>query len=216
MRSRHADARPQQSAMTPLDQMTVGELLGLVASKAPVPGGGAVAGLIAGLGAALGGMVVAYSLGRKTLAAHQPMLEHEAAHLESLRRECLRLGDADAVAYERLNALQRLAPDDPERAMRYAQAVDEAIDVPMRVAGVCGRMMQGLRGLAGASNPHLKSDLAIAGVLALAGAEAARWNVVINLRDVGDESRRAAIRAEVDRMVAQAAALKAELDELCS
>ena len=202
--------------MHAIEATTVGELLTLVASKSPVPGGGGVAGVVGGLAGALGGMVVSYSLGKKSLAAHQPMLEAGSGRLAALRDECLRLADADATAYERLNAMQRLAPDDPQRGMGYAAAVAGAIEVPLRLAGVCGQIMDALRDLSGRSNPHLKSDLAIAGVLALAGAEAARWNVVINLREVGDESRRAHIRAEVDAIVARCAGMKAELDHACA
>lgn len=202
--------------MTPLDQMSVGALLEQVAAKAPVPGGGAVAAVVGALGAALGGMVISYSLGKKSLAAHQEALEAAAARLSGIRGACTALGDADAAAYERLNALQRLAPDDPERALGYAQAVGEAIEVPMRLAGVCEEALAVLLTLAGASNPHLKSDLAIAGVLALAGAESARWNVVINLREIGEDHRRAEVRARIDGVIARCAATKGELDRFCA
>lgn len=174
-----------------------------------------MAALVGALGAALGGMVVSYSLGKKSLVAHQGLLEDAGRRLVAMREACARLADADAAAYERLNALQRLAPDDPERAMKYAEAVTEAIDVPMRLAVLCEDALRVLRTLAGTSNPHLKSDLAIAGVLALAGAEAARWNVVINLREIGEDQRREELRARVDGVVAGAARLKGALDGLC-
>lgn len=198
-----------------LHELTVGALLQNVAAKSPVPGGGAVAGVVGALAASLGGMVVSFSLGKKSLADQQPMLAEAASRLEALRAECLRLGDADAAAYERLNALQKLPPDDPQRGIQYGEAVAAAIDVPMRLATVCADLMGALRGLAGASNPHLKSDLAIAGSLCLAGAEAARWNVAINLREVGEEARRAAMRERVDGVVAACAAMKGEIDRMC-
>lgn len=202
--------------MEPLEDVTVGGLLAQVAAKAPVPGGGAVAGLVGALGAALGGMVVSYSLGKRSLSAHEGLLGEAAERLARLRAECVRLGDADAAAYERLNTLQRLAPDDPERAISMGEAVSAAIEVPMRLAVVCEETLGVLAGLAGRSNPHLKSDLAIAGVLALAGAEAARWNVVINLREVGEDRRRGELRARVDGLVERCVAMKAELDRRCA
>ena len=202
--------------MTPLEHVTFGALLDQVASKTPTPGGGAVAGIVGAVAAALGSMVVSYSVGKKSLLAHEPLLLEAAQTLSRLRDRCMRLGDEDAAAYERLNTLQRLAPDDPERAMKYAAAVDEAIGVPLSLARVCHQALQTLAGLAGRSNPHLKSDLAIAGLLALAGAEAARWNVVINLREIADEARRSEIRAEADRIVAACGVLKADLDRACA
>jgi len=161
-------------------------------------------------------MVVSYSLGKKSLAAHQGLLDDAGRRLIAMRESCARLADADAQAYDRLNTLQRLAPDDPQRAMQYAQAVADAIDVPMRLASTCEDALGVLRTLAGTSNPHLKSDLAIAGVLVLAGAEAARWNVVINLREVGQDHRREEMRARVDGIVARAAQIKADLDRQCA
>lgn len=159
---------------------------------------------------------MSFSLNKKSLAAHQTLLESAATRLSELRAACASLADADALAYERLNALQRLAPDDPERGMGYAAAVADAIDVPLRLAAACEQVLGVLGPLAGASNPHLKSDLAIAGVLALAGAEAARWNVVINLRDVGEDHRREELRAGIDALVGRCAATKAQIDRLCA
>lgn len=201
--------------MMRIEDMTVGDLLRGLAAKEPTPGGGAVAGVVGALAAALGGMVVAYSLGRRSLAEHSAMLEAAAEGLSRLRSECVALGDADAAAYARLNALMRLPADDPRRASEHGDAVMAAIEVPMRVAEVCAEMMSVLAGLAGSSNPHLRSDLGIAGVLALAGAEAARWNVAINLGEVRDETMRESLRTRADDLVAQCAAGKAMLDRAC-
>ena len=201
--------------MDHLARTPLASLLDQIAAKSPTPGGGAVAGIVGALGCALGEMVVAYSLGKKSMAEHQSHLELEAGRLVVLRGECLRRAEADAVAYERLNGLQRLPADDPKRVAEYPAALHDAIAVPMGLAGVCAETLDALVGLAGRSNPFLKSDLAIAGVLALAGAEAARWNVVINLADLGEDERDAK-RTEIDAIVGRCAAAKASLDSLCA
>ncbi|MEZ6233934.1 MAG: cyclodeaminase/cyclohydrolase family protein [Phycisphaerales bacterium] len=190
-------------------------LLDQIAAKAPTPGGGAVAGIVGALGCALGEMVVAYSLGKKSMAEHQSHLELEAGRLVVLRGECLRRAEADAAAYARLNTLQRLPADHPTRATEFLEALHDAIAVPMGLAGVCAETLDALVGLAGRSNPFLKSDLAIAGVLALAGAEAARWNVVVNLTDLAADEREAK-RTEIDAIVDRCASAKSNLDSLCA
>ena len=52
-----------------MTQMTLVDFLELTASDAPAPGGGSVAALAAGLGAALGRMVLCLSYGKKSYEA---------------------------------------------------------------------------------------------------------------------------------------------------
>ena len=53
-------------------ELPLNELLQQIAAHQPVPGGGAVAGIVTSLAAALGGMVVSYSVGKKSLSASTP------------------------------------------------------------------------------------------------------------------------------------------------
>ena len=64
-----------------LDRLSVDELLAEIGAKSPTPGGGAVACVTAALAAALGRMVVNYSVGKPSLAEHDAL--HQAA-LEAL------------------------------------------------------------------------------------------------------------------------------------
>ena len=56
--------------MSSFSTLTLGDFLAATASKAPTPGGGAVAGVTVALGAALGQMVIEYTLGKKRFAEH--------------------------------------------------------------------------------------------------------------------------------------------------
>ena len=60
--------------MTSLSSLRFAELLDQIGAKTPAPGGGAVACASGALAASLAHMVVAYSLGKKWLAAHQDAL----------------------------------------------------------------------------------------------------------------------------------------------
>ena len=170
------------STSTPtLAEHTLDALLSSLAAKQPVPGGGAVAGVTTALSASLGGMVVAYSLGKPALADSETMLQSASTELERLRARSLEQAEADAVAYGRLNALWGLEKDDPARVAGWTEAVVGAIKAPGAIMETADRILEILEDLPGRSARHLASDLAIAVELAATGARAAERNVAVNL-----------------------------------
>lgn len=195
---------------TSLASLPIAEFLASLASKSPTPGGGAVAGVTGATAAALAEMVVAYSIGRKSLAEHGAALADARDRLTTARARCLELADADAQAYEVLNAAMRLPADDPERQARVADAARHATSPPLALCGVAADLAALCESLAAITNPHLASDLAIAGVLAASCAEAARWNVRANL-PLLPESERERTRDEADRLTRSCAEAGARL-----
>lgn len=199
----------------PIASQTCGGLLAQLASKTPAPGGGAAAGVTAATAAALCGMVVAYSLGRKALAEHQGFLEQAAGRLERARAVFLMLADEDAEAYGVLNALMRLPEDSPERAAGWAAAVDGALGPPRATLAGASDLLRLCEDLLGRVNPHLRSDLAVAAVLAEAAARSAAWNVSVNLPLLPDD-RRGGVHAEAERLVGDARARAARVEDGCA
>jgi hypothetical protein len=160
--------------------LTLAQFIESTGAKSPTPGGGAVAGLAGALAAALGRMVVNYSLGKKNLADHQPRLADAEQRLHRAAQLMLTLADEDAAAYGVVNELSRLPEGDPRREeLPGAQAA--STQVPLTVAAAAVDLLRLFRELASITNPHLRSDLGIAAVLARATVEASRWNVMINL-----------------------------------
>lgn len=198
----------------PFLEQPIHQFLSDLAAKQPTPGGGAVAGVCGALSAALAQMVVSYSLGKKNLAQHQPLLENAAHRLERARSIFLELADEDAAAYALVNELSRLPEGDPRRARDLPGATQAAVGVPMSAAAAAVDTLRLMRTLCGTSNAHLRSDLAIAAVLAEATARAARWNVLINLSTPTPET--AAQRAQVDALAADAHRLSAEIEIACA
>ncbi|MHC4947982.1 MAG: cyclodeaminase/cyclohydrolase family protein [Planctomycetota bacterium] len=198
--------------MTMTDQ-PVGAFLDALAAKRPVPGGGAVASLVAALGAALGRMVVAYSAGKPALAEHAALHAEAAADLEHLQRRAAELADADARAYDRLNRLMKLDRESAERRAAWEPAVRAAIDAPRGVLAACLALLERLETLTGRTNRMLGSDLAIAAVLAEAAARAAAWNVRINLPLLDDEAARVALGTAVAAEIGRAAASCRAIEE---
>jgi len=173
-----------------LADMKISEFLERLGSKAPVPGGGAVAGVSNAIAAGLGGMVIAYSLDKKSLAQHQRMLEEGDETLKKLRTLAMQQADDDAAAYGCLNALWSKPADDPERVDGFQDAVRGAIKAPGAIMETSSLILEVLGRLPGCSAPHLASDLSIAIETAIMGARSAERNVTVNLPMLTDDAER--------------------------
>ena len=191
------------------------DVLEAIAAKRPTPGGGAAAAILAALGAATARMTLNYSIGRKSLAQHAPLHDRAAAELEKLSRDALRLMDADAAAYAKLNALWKLPEHDARRTREFPAAVDKAIAAPMQAARGAVELLRILDGLRGATNEQLNSDFAIAAISTEAAARAAAWNVRINLPLIGADAKRRALRVEMESLLREAAALHESVVRHC-
>src|SRR5262245_35928983 len=201
--------------MTTLASASFDDLLGQIAPMSTTPGRGAVASATPALAAALGQMVVAYSLGKKALAAHQKDLERADRALRIARHLLMELADEDAQAYGLVNELTRLPEGDARRAAELPGAVEASIQVPQAVIAACGDLLRLCETLAPITNPQLHSDLAIAAVLAEAAARASRWNVAVNAGMLPDRDAAARAAADADQALSDAAARRTAVENAC-
>lgn len=190
--------------MPRLEEHTLSAFLDGVAAKTPTPGGGAVASATGATAAALAGMVVAYSLGKKNLAEHQPALSSAATALTRARAIFLELAEEDAAGYAMLNELQKLPEGDPQRQEKMPGAIAAALSPPKAATAAAADLLRLIESLAPITNRYLRSDLAIAAVLAKAAAASAYWNVAANLSLITDPGERAALARETAALVADA------------
>ena len=202
--------------MAGFSDLNVGTFLEQLGAKTPAPGGGAAACMAGATAAALAHMVVAYSLGKKNLAEHELHLQQASAMLTRARQMMLRLADEDAAVYAVVNELQKLPETDARRIAEFPDAAKAAVDVPRAALALCMDMLRLIESLCGKSNKFLRSDLAIAAVLAEAAARSAWWNVHINLPMLADEAERERIAAEGERACAMAGKIRAGVEGACA
>ena len=194
--------------------MTVEQFLAATHAKSPTPGGGAVASAVGALSAALAGMVVSYSVGRKSLSAHEGTLRDADARLVRARGLMLALADEDAAAYGVVNELMRLPEDNPVRQADLPAALQAAVDAPMATAAAGVDLLRLMVELAPITNRMLRSDLGIAAVLAEATVAAARWNVLINAGSLAETARRE-LMGRIDGLQAKAGELRRGIEAAC-
>lgn len=195
--------------------MTFRELLDEIAAKSPTPGGGAVAAITAALAAALAQMVVNYSIGKKSLAAHDLSNLTILQGLDETGRAALRLAQEDAEAYGRLNELWKLPEADPARQSAMPAAVEGAIQPPREMVAKSLEMLRDLEKLVKTTNPHLKSDLAIAALLANAAAQAAAWNVRINIPLLSDSQKGREMQSQLEADLSESERISRAIDLAC-
>ncbi len=185
--------------MDDLARLTVDEFLDRVAQRIPSPGGGSVAAAGGALAAALGRMVLAYSLPKDP---DSPARRQTGEYLERMGRtdDILRaLITRDAAAYDAMTA-QR-----PRRGQvateAYTQAVLAALAVPLEVAAAAADVLNTLDSCKPNVNKFLLSDLGAACVLAEAAARAASFMVAVNVPELPDADLRARLLGDVDSIV---------------
>jgi formiminotetrahydrofolate cyclodeaminase len=169
---------------TPLDVF-----LDATAARQPTPGGGSIAALTGALSAAIGEMVVNYSLGKKGLEAFTGELKPVVTELHRARQLMLSLMVEDQAAYDALSRAQKLPAGSPERAAAYPPALLACIRIPQAIAAAALAVLELSDRIINFVNFHLLSDLAVCADLAMATARCAVYNVRVNLKDLTPAER---------------------------
>jgi formiminotetrahydrofolate cyclodeaminase len=190
------------------------EYLASIAAKTPTPGGGAVASWVGALSAALAGMVVSYSVSKKSLAEHAGWLAEVQHRLERARTLMMTLAREDEAAYGLVNELMKLPPGDARREAEMPAAVQAAVQVPTAVAAAAVDLLRLYLEVAPRSNTMLHSDLGIAAELALATAASSIWNVKVNVGSLPEADRAPAV-ARSEHLLTQAEVLRDRVAEAC-
>lgn len=176
------------------------ELTELLASKAPVPGGGGAAALAGSLAAALGSMVCELTLGKKKYASYEERLREILSRAAALRTELLALIDADAKAFEPLSQAYAIPKDAPERAEIMEKALKAACEPPMEMARRCAETVELMSELAEKGSAIAVSDVGVGAQLARAALLSAGLNVRINARSMSDRDYAGALVRELDKL----------------
>jgi glutamate formiminotransferase / formiminotetrahydrofolate cyclodeaminase len=162
----------------------IASFAGRVALRTPTPGGGSVAAVVAALAAALGEMVLAYSIDPKSPAED---LRSTAEQLRAARHRLLELSEEDSAAYEAVRVAKRARkerPDDATARGALAAALRHAADVPLETARAAHELAARLEAVRARTRPALASDLVTSLALFRAAGEGAIANVTINLDDL--------------------------------
>ncbi len=192
-----------------LVDLTLTAFFDRLAARAPAPGGGATAAAAGALSAALGRMVLAYSIGKKTPDDARAQLTQWARDLATADANLRQLIDRDAAAYAAYAALIQRTDGEAANAQANAQAKAEALaaamEVPLTIATVAERMLAVLQEAVPRASRWMYSDLEAAGILAEATVRCAGCSVRVNADQITDAALVEAARMGQDKLEASAA-----------
>lgn len=194
------------------------DFLDELARGTSAPGGGSASAFAAAAAAALAAMVARLTTGRKKYAAVESEMWVLIDQAEALRARMTQAIQADAQAFERLMAANKLPKDTPEqqevRNAAVQTATMSAIEIPRQVASGAVEALELARQVAAQGNLNAISDAGSAAALARAALTGAGLNVRINCLGLKDPAAVQSFLNELRTLEERAATIEAEIAAL--
>jgi len=191
----------------PLANMKMHEFTDETSSDSPAPGGGSVSAYAGAMGAALAAMVGNLTMGKQKWAHLYEKMDEIACEGQKIKADLMQLIDADTDAFNKVIEAMRMPKktesEKTTRLMAIETANKEATTIPMRVLKQCAAVLPLAHEAVLFGNPNSASDAGVAAEMASAGANGAAMNVVINLKEISDESFCNEMRVEANQILAE-------------
>lgn len=185
---------------------TCEEFVEVLASKAPVPGGGGASALVGAIGMALGNMVGSLTVGKKKYADVEADIIALKEKATALQADFLRLVEADAEAFEPLAKAygmpRETEEEKAEKARVMAIVLKDACAVPMEIMEKCCEAIDVIEEFAAKGSALAISDAGVGVVFCKAALLGASLNVFINTKSMADKEYAASLNEKADRMIA--------------
>lgn len=182
------------------------EFLGLLASGAPVPGGGGASAMAGALGTALGSMVGNLTLGKKKYESVQEDIKNILEKADSLQQSLVSLVEEDAEVFEPLSRAYGLPKSTEEEKQKRDEIMEEALklacSVPLKI------MEKSLEAIALHEELAIKgtrlaiSDVGVGVLFCKSALMGASLNVYINTKLMKYRDYAADINAKTEKMLA--------------
>jgi formiminotetrahydrofolate cyclodeaminase len=163
-------------------QASCTEFVTVLASNAPVPGGGGASALVGAIGAALGNMVGSLTVGKKKYADVEAEIIALKGKCDRLQKDLLDQIALDAKGFEPLAKAYGIPKDDPNRDRILEDATMVACQVPMKIMELCCESLDAIAVFAEKGSRLAVSDAGCGAVCVKAALQAASLNVFINTK----------------------------------
>ncbi|MDO4554011.1 MAG: cyclodeaminase/cyclohydrolase family protein [Lachnospiraceae bacterium] len=181
------------------------EFVEVLASKAPVPGGGGACALVGAIGTALGNMVGSLTVGKKKYADVEEEIIDLKEKCEKLQQEFLGLVEKDALVFEPLSKAYSLPKNTEEEKAKKArvmeQVLKDACSVPMEIMEKCCQAIDLIEVFAEKGSVIAISDAGVGAAFCKAALEGASLNVYINTKSMADREYAEELNQKADEML---------------
>ena len=189
------------------------EFVTVLASNAPVPGGGGASALVAAIGTALGNMVGSLTVGKKKYADVEEEIIALKAKCDQLQQDLLDQIAADAKGFEPLAKAYGIPKDDPNRDQILEEATLVACQVPMKIMELCCEAIEAIAVFAAKGSRLAVSDAGCGAVCVKGALQAASLNVFINTKTLKNRQAAEEMNAKCLGMLDKYGAMADEIFE---
>jgi len=178
----------------------------VLASKAPVPGGGGAAAMGGAIGMALSNMVGNLTIGKKKYADVEDEVKELVAKGEKVIAALEALVDKDAEVFEPLSKAYGMPKETEEEKKLKAETMEAcgktACSVPMDIMRQAYEGIKIHQRMGEIGTMIAISDVACGVVFLKAALISGSLNVIININGIKDEEFNKAAKAEMDQLLA--------------
>ena len=169
---------------------TCKEFVEVLATKAPVPGGGGASALVGAIGTALGNMVGSLTVGKKKYADVEADIIELQKKADALQADLLALVEKDAEVFEPLAKAYGMPKDTPEQQAEKDRVMEkclvDACSVPMEIMEKCCEAIDIMGEFAAKGSMLALSDAGVGAIVCKAALQGASLNVFINTSSMKD------------------------------
>ena len=181
------------------------EFVEVLASKAPVPGGGGASALVGAIGTALGNMVGSLTVGKKKYADVEEEMWELKKKSDKLQQELLTLIERDAEVFEPLSKAYGMPRTTEEEKAEKARVMEivlkDACSVPMEIMEKCCEAIDIIVEFAAKGSTLAISDTGVGVAFCKAALKGASLNVYINTKSMQNREYAEELNAKCDAML---------------
>ena len=181
------------------------EFVEVLASKAPVPGGGGASALVGAIGTALGNMVGSLTVGKKKYADVEAEMYELKAKADALQKDLLNLIERDAEVFEPLSKAYGMPRETEEEKAEKARVMEivlkDACSVPMEIMEKCCEAIDIIEVFAEKGSTLAISDAGVGAAFCKAALEGASLNVFINTKSMKNREYAEELNAKANEML---------------
>lgn len=181
------------------------EFVEVLASKAPVPGGGGASALVGAIGTALGNMVGSLTVGKKKYADVEEEMYELKGKADALQKEFLHLIERDAEVFEPLSKAYGMPRNTEEEKAEKARVMEivlkDACSVPMEIMERCCEAIDLIEVFAEKGSTLAISDAGVGATFCKAALEGASLNVFINTKSMKNREYADELNKKADEML---------------
>ena len=194
-----------------ISKKTIPDFVTVLASSAPVPGGGGASALVGAVGTSLGNMVASLTIGKKRYADVEAEIIALQGKCNTLQSELIALIDKDAEDFEPLSKAYGLPSSTDAEKAEKAKVMEECLRIacgtPLEIMRKCAEAIKICEEFALKGSKLAISDAGVGVMFCKAALMGASLNVYINTKAMTDRAYADKLNQETDGLITEYEAL---------